>query len=397
MSELARVHARWRDEANAKRLAAEKLADGTRPARDCFVSVADACGVDAPVAAFKPVHYKDHKMFKTAEPLFEAAANDPRELLKGGDADDKILASGETTCSELEIAMRARLGMGLRQVSPSPPPLSPTSDLVISTKPLPRIGAVHCPHCLLLSLLQMMVMAQGRTVMVDVPPGTAVAQFEVLVADRTGLPLGMFGLYRGGHPLRALEGCFTIELKTRGRGGGDYGSEAGDASILGRTDSPAMLGTVSTNDPGGHMSFFDRCCTCFTALSSEAPTVPLIEAVTLEQQVYERAEGELVTTGGRSGSLPHEIYTALTKLDDGLVEALRAGDIRLVRSEWFLALSDGDRIQRRQDLEALAPASPLLTTDEAVALLRQGNRGVGSLTYGCAHRDSTLRRTPRSA
>ena len=238
----------------------------------------------------------------------------------------------------------------------------------------------------------MMVMAQGQTVMVDVPPGTAVAQFEVLIAGRTGLPLGTFGLYRGGHPLRALEGCFTIELKTRGRGGGDFGN------------------------------FFDRCCTCFTganteggtsnstggyrgvngddiksALSSEAPTAPLIEAVTLEQQPYKRAEGELVTTGGRPGNLPHEIYTALTKLDDGFVEALQAGDIRLVRSEWFLALPDGDRIKRRQDLEALAPASPLLTPDEAVALLRQGNRGVGSLTYGCAHRDSTLRRAPRSA
>ena len=233
---------------------------------------------------------------------------------------------------------------------------------------------------------------QGKTIMVDAPPGAAAAEFEALVAARTRLPLGVFALYRGGRPLRALAGRGTVELKTRGRGGGDFGS------------------------------FFDRCCTCFTganteggtsnstggyrgvngddiksALSSEAPTAPLIEAVTLEQQPYKRAEGELVTTGGRPGNLPHEIYTALTKLDDGFVEALQAGDIRLVRSEWFLALPDGDRIKRRQDLEALAPASPLLTPDEAVALLRQGNRGVGSLTYGCAHRDSTLRRTPRSA
>ena len=439
MSELARVYTRWTIEADAKRRAAKILADGTRPARYCSVSVAVAFRVDVPVTVFKPVHNKDHISFKAAEQPFEVTANDPREPLKSGDAGDKILAShkklpfqnmeqisprevfcvidednlptppcdhsGATTYAELEIAMEARLRMGLWQVRTVSAPF-PTSNRFISTSlsALPsdtprRIGSVSCPYRLLtgcslsLSVLQMMVMAQGRTVMVDVPPGTAVAQFEVLVADRTGLPLGTFGLYHGGHPLRTLEGCFTIELKTRGCGGGDFGS------------------------------FFDRCCTCFTganteggtsnstgghqslngddaesACSSEAPTAPLIEAVTLEQQAYDpRAEGELVTTGGRSGNLPHEIYTALTKFDDGLVEALRAGDIRLVRSEWFLALPDGYRIQRRQDLEALAPASPLLTPDEAVVLLRQGNRGVGSLTYGCALRDSTHRRTPRSA
>ena len=292
-----------------------------------------------------------------------------------------------------------------------------------------------------LSLAQVMVMAQGKTMMVDVPEGTAMAQFEVLVAKRTGLPLGSFGLYHEGRPLRSLSRG-TIELKTRGRGGGDYGSDAGEASaeqvapsILGRTDSPVTLGTASTNDPrqphtpvpaGGHVPFFDRCCTCFTGantgdngggtsnsgggsrgtdgddadtpLPSEALTAPPIEMVTLEQQVYDPCvEGELVTTEVRPGNLPHEIYTALTKFDDGLVEAFRAGDIRLVRSEWFLALPDGYRIQRRQDLEALAPASPLLMPEEAVALLRQGNRGVGSLTYGCALRDSILRGIPRSA
>ena len=66
---------------------------------------------------------------------------------------------------------------------------------------------------------QVQVAAQGRTVMVDAPPGTTVAQFGLLVADRTGLPLGAFGLYREGRPLRSLEGPCTIELKTRGRGG----------------------------------------------------------------------------------------------------------------------------------------------------------------------------------
>ena len=82
-----------------------------------------------------------------------------------------------------------------------------------------------------LSLAQVivMVMAQGKTIMVDVPEGTAMAQFKVLVAKRTGLPLGLFGLYHEGRPLRSLSRG-TIELKTRGRGGGDYGSDAGEAS-----------------------------------------------------------------------------------------------------------------------------------------------------------------------
>ena len=72
MSELARVYARWGVEADAKRRAAQVLADGT--ARDCFVRV--ACGVDVPDTT-KPVHDKDHKGFKAAEPAFEATANDP--------------------------------------------------------------------------------------------------------------------------------------------------------------------------------------------------------------------------------------------------------------------------------------------------------------------------------
>ena len=107
-----------------------------------------------------------------------------------------------------------------------------------------------------------------------------------------------------------------------------------------------------------------------------------------------------VSAEGVVTRLPLEIYTALTALDDGLVETLRAGDIRLVSSEWFLAQPDGYRIQRRQDLEALEAldsASPLLTPDEAVELIRQGTRGAASLTYGCALRDSTLRGTQRPA
>ena len=71
------------------------------------------------------------------------------------------------------------------------------------------------------SRLQMMVMVQGKTIMAEVPAGATVAQFECLVVARTtGLPLGAFSLYYGGRPLYTLEWPGTIDLKTRGRGGG---------------------------------------------------------------------------------------------------------------------------------------------------------------------------------
>ena len=89
-------------------------------------------------------------------------------------------------------------------------------------------------------------------------------------------------------------------------------------------------------------------------------------------------------SAGSSEALPAEIRSALTKLDDRLVKVLHAGDIRLVRSAWLLAQPSGYRIARRQDLEALeasgASPSPLLSPEEAVALVREGNRSAGALT-----------------
>ena len=124
-----------------------------------------------------------------------------------------------------------------------------------------------------------------------------------------------------------------------------------------------------------------------TALTS--PGDGLVEALRVSDIRLVRSDEDGATR------LPLEIYEALTALDDGLVETLRAGDIRLVSAEWFLAQPDGYRIQRRQDLEVLPSA--LLTPDAAVKLVRQGNRGAGSLTYGCALRDSKLRGTQRPA
>jgi hypothetical protein len=73
-------------------------------------------------------------------------------------------------------------------------------------------------------------------------------------------------------------------------------------------------------------------------------------------------------------------------LDDRLVRVLTEKDIRLLRVEWLLAQPKGYKIQRRQDLEELERAdqelSPLLTGEEAAALIRNGAREVGALSYG---------------
>ena len=88
----------------------------------------------------------------------------------------------------------------------------------------------------------------------------------------------------------------------------------------------------------------------------------------------------------RHSSLPLEIYKALTALDDQLVAALERRDVRLVRPAWLLAQPEGYRMQRRQALEELerggASPSPLLSPDEAVQLIRRGDRSVGALSYG---------------
>lgn len=88
-------------------------------------------------------------------------------------------------------------------------------------------------------------------------------------------------------------------------------------------------------------------------------------------------------------ALSDDVRQALTALDNRLVTVLAAGHVRFVRSSWLLAQPEGYRIQRRQDLEALeqsgaSPSPPLLSPEEAVALIRRGNRSAGILSYGCA-------------
>ena len=73
-------------------------------------------------------------------------------------------------------------------------------------------------------------------------------------------------------------------------------------------------------------------------------------------------------------------------LDERLVAVLTKEDIRLLRVEWLLAQREDYKIQRRQELEKLERddrgLSPFLTGEEAAALIRNGAREVGTLSYG---------------
>ena len=73
-------------------------------------------------------------------------------------------------------------------------------------------------------------------------------------------------------------------------------------------------------------------------------------------------------------------------LDERLITVLTNGDIRLLRVKWLLAQREDYKIQRRQELEKLERddrgLSPFLTGEEAVALIRNGAREVGALSYG---------------
>ena len=92
------------------------------------------------------------------------------------------------------------------------------------------------------------------------------------------------------------------------------------------------------------------------------------------------ADAELV------GKLPAEVHRALTAFDDRLADALRAAIIRLLRSEWLLAQPEDFKLPYRQQLEELERSevspSPLLRPEEAVALVQQGDRSLGSVTHG---------------
>jgi hypothetical protein len=85
-------------------------------------------------------------------------------------------------------------------------------------------------------------------------------------------------------------------------------------------------------------------------------------------------------------TLSDNLQVLLVKLDHGLIDALRSGQIALVRTSWLTARPADYRIQRRQELAAITESpAPLLTGEEAVELVRSSCRAVGALSYGwCA-------------
>jgi len=85
--------------------------------------------------------------------------------------------------------------------------------------------------------LQLQVMVQGRTRMIDADPTTTAAQLEYMVVERVGID--GFGLYYRGRPLHGstalsnygLMSGAIIELKERGRGGGCSQSKSSTVSV----------------------------------------------------------------------------------------------------------------------------------------------------------------------
>ena len=84
--------------------------------------------------------------------------------------------------------------------------------------------------------------------------------------------------------------------------------------------------------------------------------------------------------------LPPKLHQALTELDKIVIDVLLRGAIRLLCVKWLLMQPDNFKMLNRQALEHLemsgASPSPLLSREEAAALVRRGDRSIGTLTYG---------------
>jgi hypothetical protein len=84
--------------------------------------------------------------------------------------------------------------------------------------------------------------------------------------------------------------------------------------------------------------------------------------------------------------LPPKLPKALSDLDAILIEVLVSGAIRLLRVEWLMKQLDNFKMPNRQELEKLENSgespSPLLSGEEAAALVQRGDRSIGALTYG---------------
>jgi hypothetical protein len=92
------------------------------------------------------------------------------------------------------------------------------------------------------------------------------------------------------------------------------------------------------------------------------------------------------TTMDGCALLPPRLHRALTELDRIVIQVLLCGAIRLIRVEWLLMQPADFKMPNRQALEEIERSgvspSPLLSPQEAVALVERGDRSIGTLTYG---------------
>jgi predicted DNA-binding ribbon-helix-helix protein len=87
-----------------------------------------------------------------------------------------------------------------------------------------------------------------------------------------------------------------------------------------------------------------------------------------------------------STPLPPKQRQALTELDKIVIQVLLSGAIRLLCVKWLLMQPANFKMPNRQALEKIersgVSSSPLLSPQEAVALVERGDRSIGTLTYG---------------
>jgi hypothetical protein len=108
-------------------------------------------------------------------------------------------------------------------------------------------------------------------------------------------------------------------------------------------------------------------------------------AAAIREQADE-SSGSATTSAASAVAMTEEMRGVLAAFDNNLIEALRGAIIRLVCVAWLLAQPDDFKMPYRQQLEELersgASPSPLLSPEEAVALILQGDRSVGAVTHG---------------
>ena len=84
--------------------------------------------------------------------------------------------------------------------------------------------------------------------------------------------------------------------------------------------------------------------------------------------------------------LPSKLRQALTELDKIVIDVLLRGAIRLLCVKWLLMQPANFKMPNRQALEEIERSgvspSPLLSCEEAAALVERGDRSIGALTYG---------------